>query len=157
MIGQIPEWLQIFLGSMIPGIESRFVVPFAIHEMGWKWYYAFPIGIAGNMILVPFGLLFLHKIEAFLVRYKTWKRFMDKTFPRIRRRADDKIQKYECLALIFFVAVPLPFTGAGLGVVIAYLFNLKFLKSIIMIFIGIVISTSFTTFMYLAFSYILFH
>ena len=58
MIDQLPEWLQIFLFSMIPGFESRFVIPLiAINQFGWIWWKAFPYAIAGNMILVPFGLL----------------------------------------------------------------------------------------------------
>ena len=62
MFENIPIWAQIFLLSMIPGIESRYVVPYAIYEFGWNWWQVFPIALAGNMILVPFGLLFFTKI-----------------------------------------------------------------------------------------------
>lgn len=151
MIDQLPEWLQIFLFSMIPGFESRFVIPLiAINQFNWVWWKAFPFALAGNMFLVPFGLLFLHKIESFLSRYKIFKNAMDVVFPKIRRKADKKIQRYESLALVFFVAVPLPFTGAGLGTLIAYLFDLKFSRSLLMIFIGVFISALFVTFIYLA-------
>ncbi len=156
MINQLPVWLQIFLFSMIPGVESKFAVPFAIYEFEWQWWQAYPIGLIGNMILVPFGLLFLHKLEHFLRRYKSIEKIMDKIFSRIRKRADKKIQRYEYLGLLILVAIPLPLTGAGLGTIIAYLFNLKFSRSILMIFIGVVIATSFTTFLYLTLDYILF-
>lgn len=157
MIYNLPEWLEIFLFSMIPGFESRFTVPvIAMYEYGWEWWQAYPIAIAGNMILVPFGLLFFYKIEEYLKRYNSLRRLMDKVFERIRYNADKKIKRYESIALIFFVAVPLPFTGAGLGVVIAYLFDLKFKTSIIMIFIGVLISTSITTIAYLMGSYLFF-
>ncbi len=156
MIEQLPEWAQIFLFSMIPGIESKFIVPFAIYEFGWEWWQAYPIGILGNIILVPFGLLFLHKLEKFLSRYKSIEKIMVKIFSRIRRKADKKIQRFEYIGLLIIVAIPLPLTGAGLGTIIAYLFNLRFSRSILMIFIGVNIATSFTTFLYLVLDYVLF-
>ena len=58
MFEQLPDWIQIFLLAMIPGFESKFSIPFAIQILNWNWWEAFPIAIAGNMILVPFGLLF---------------------------------------------------------------------------------------------------
>jgi uncharacterized membrane protein len=153
MISQLPQWLQIFLLSMIPGIESRYVIPYAIYEFQWTWWKVYPIAIAGNMILVPFGLLFFKSVEHYLQRYDWWTRSMNKIFPKIRRRADKKIQRYESLALLFFVAVPLPFTGAGLGVLIAYLFDLPLDRSFFMIFIGVLISSSLTTFLFLTGQY----
>ena len=80
---------------------------------------------------------------------------MDKVFSKIRRRVGKKVQIYESLALVFFVAVPLPFTGAGLGVLIAYLFELKFSRSILMIFIGVIVSASVVTIAFLAGHYLL--
>jgi len=156
MIDQIPQWAQIFLYSMIPGVESKVVVPFAIYEFKWEWWQAFPIGLLGNMILVPFGLKFLHKLEQFVRRYEYFEKIMDRIFSKIRKKADAKIQRYEYLALLIFVGVPLPLTGAGSGTIIAYLFDLKFSRSILMIFIGVVIATSITTFLYLALDYVLF-
>ena len=143
---------------MVPGFESRFVIPIiAVNQFGWVWWKAFPFAIAGNMFLVPFGLLFLHKIEDVLGRISFFKKAMDIVFPRIRKKADKKIQRYESLALVFFVAVPLPFTGAGLGVLIAYLFDLKFSRSLIMIFIGVIISSFLVIFVYLTANYLIFY
>jgi uncharacterized membrane protein len=154
MLETLPIWLQIFIGSMLPGVEAKVVVPLTIYQYHCEWWIAFIIGVAGNMILVPFGLIFLHKIEDFLSRFRSFKRTMDIIFPRIRKRADKKIQRYESLALLMFVAIPLPLTGAGIGVLIAYLFDLKFSRSLLMIFIGVLIATSITTFLYLGFSYL---
>jgi len=156
MINQIPEWLQIFLFSMLPGVESKVIVPYAIYEFEWQWWHAFAIGLIGNIILVPFGLLLLHKLEQFVRRYEKCEKIMDKIFTRIRRKADKKIQRYQYLALLIFVGIPLPFTGAGLGTIVAYLFDLKFFRSIIMIFVGVVIATSITTFFYLVLDYTFF-
>ena len=150
IIEHFPEWVQIFLFSMFPGFESRIVVPLvAMHQFGWDWWEAFPISIAGNMFLVPFILKFFHKVEGYLYRFPRWARAMDWGFPLVRKRADSKIRRYETAALLFFVAIPLPFTGAGLGSLIAYLFDLRFSRSLLMIFIGVLISTSMTTLIYI--------
>lgn len=156
MIDQLPEWLQIFLLSMIPLLESRYVVPYSIFEFGWNWWHAFPIAIAGNMFLVPFILRFYHLVEQFGRRFTLVDKTMDWVFSKIRKRADNKIQKYESLALLIFVAIPLPFTGAGLGSLIAYLFDLPFYRALLMIFIGVVISASITTFVFLSWQYLFF-
>jgi len=156
MIGILPQWFQIFFLSMIPWLESRYVIPFAISSFGWDWWQAFPIAVAGNMLPVPFILLFFKFAEKFLRNYKFWTRIMDWLFSRTRRRADSKIQKYEYLGLILFVAIPLPFTGAWTGSLIAYLFDLKFSKSLLTIFIGVIIAASVMTFLILTGQYIWF-
>jgi len=147
----LSEAFQIFLLSMIPGLESRFVVPLiAINNFGWEWWQAFPIAIAGNIILVPFILMLFHKVERYLRKFPSWKKAMEWGFPMIRRRADDKVRKYEELALVIFVAIPFPLTGAGLGSLIAYLFDLPIKRSFPMIFIGVIISTLSTTLLFLS-------
>ena len=149
MIQTFPEWLQIFLFSIIPVIEYRYVVPlYAINECGWIWWHAFPIAILGNIILVPFILLFFQRAERYLRKFPKWKNAMDWGFPLVRKRADSKIRKYETASLIIFVAIPLPFTGAGLGSLIAYLFDLPIKKSFLMILLGVLISTTTTTILY---------
>jgi len=154
VIDGLPEWGQVFLYSMIPGLEARFTIPFiAIHEFGWYYWQAFPIALLGNMFLVPFILIFFKRIEQWLTRFPTWKKAMNWGFPIIRRRADKKIRTYETVSLIFFVAIPLPFTGAGLGSLIAVLFDLRFSHSLCMIFIGVLISSVITTMIYLTGSF----
>ena len=70
---------------------------------------------------------------------------MDWLFSRTRDRADKKIREYEYLGLLLFVALPLPFTGAWTGSLIAYLFDLEFKRSLFTIFIGVLIAASIMT------------
>jgi len=151
MFDMFPEWFQIFFGSMIPWVESRYIIPYAIWESGlnWPWWQAFPLAILGNMLPIPFILLFFKFIEKFLRRFKFWTKIMDWLFERTRKRANTKIRRYEVLGLLVFVAIPLPFTGAWTGSLIAYLFDLKFSKSLIIIFIGVLIAATITTILYL--------
>jgi len=149
MFDMLPEWFQIFFGSMIPWIESRYVIPYAMWEFHWHWWQVFPLAVLGNMLPIPFVLLFFKFVEKFLRRFRFWTKIMDWLFERTRKKADAKIRKYETLGLLLFVAIPLPFTGAWTGSLIAYLFDLKFSRSLLTIFVGVVISATLTTILYL--------
>jgi len=140
MFDFLPHWFQIFFFSMIPWFESRYVIPYAMLGLGWSWWHAFPFAIVGNVLPVPFILLFFHHVEKFLRRFRFWVNVMDWLFLKTRKRADRKIRRYEHFGLLLFVAVPLPFTGAWTGALVAYLFDLDFFKSLFTIFVGIVIA-----------------
>ena len=145
MFDMLPDWFQIFFGSMIPWIESRYIIPYAMWELHWQWWQAFPLAIIGNLLPIPFILLFFKYVERFLRNYESWTRFMEWLFAKTRKRANYKIKKYEHLGLLVFVAIPLPFTGAWTGALIAYLFDLNFSKSLITILIGVVIAATIIT------------
>jgi uncharacterized membrane protein len=133
---------------MIPWIESRYVIPYAMWELNWHWWQAFPLAVVGNIIPIPFVLYFFKFIEVFLRKYPFWKKIMDRLFERTRNKAYSKIEKFEVLGLLIFVAIPLPFTGAWTGALIAYLFDLHIVKSTIIIFLGIIISASIMIILY---------
>ncbi|MEA2055611.1 MAG: small multi-drug export protein [Candidatus Thermoplasmatota archaeon] len=145
MLDFLPVWFKIFFFSMVPWLESRYVIPFTILDLGLEWWQVYPIAVIGNMVPVPFILLSFKHVEKFLRNFKFWANLMDRLFARTRKRADAKIRRYEHLGLLLFVAIPLPFTGAWTGALIAYLFDLKFTKSIITIFIGVLIAATITT------------
>ena len=145
MFDILPEWFQIFFMSMIPWFESRYVIPFAVVVFGWDWWQVFPLAVIGNMVPVPFILLFFKYVEKYLRNYRFWTRIMDWLFAKTRKRADRKIKIYEYVGLLLFVAIPLPFTGAWTGSLIAYLFDLRFSKSVVTIFLGVIIAASIMT------------
>jgi uncharacterized membrane protein len=65
---------------------------------------------------------------------------MDWLFARTRKKAGSKIRKYQYLGLFIFVALPIPFTGAWTGALIAHLFDLKSSKSLLAIFMGLILA-----------------
>lgn len=136
----LPDWFQIFFGSMLPWLEARYIIPYAMLILKWNWWGAFPIAIIGNFLPIPLILLFFKYVEKFLRKYNFWEKIMDSLFERTRKRADIRIRRYEYLGLLLFVAIPLPFTGAWTGALIVYLFDLNFTRSLVTIFIGIIIA-----------------
>jgi len=150
MMDIVSEGFWIFFWSMVPWWEARYTIPLIAMELfKWEWWQALPVALVGNMLPVPCILLFFKFGEKFLRNYRFWTRILDWLFVHTRRRADAKIKRYEHLALIVFVAIPLPFTGAWTGSLIAYLFDLKFFRSLVTIFIGVIISVVITTLLYL--------
>ncbi len=132
-------YLYVFLIAMLPFAELRGAIPYGIYA-GLDPVWVYIIALIGNMVPVPFILLFLRDLEKFLRRYKRVSRIMDKIFERTYRKANDKVRKWEYLALILFVAVPLPGTGAWTGSLIAYLFKMDIKKSMVVIFLGVAIA-----------------
>ena len=135
-----PNWFIVIFISMIPIIELRGAIPVALTVLNMNWKTVLPLAIIGNLIPVPFILLYFDKIEIFLRRFKIFNRFFDWIFERTRRRAEEKIKKYGELIVILFVAIPLPFTGAWTGSLVAYLFEINFKKAFLCVTLGVIIA-----------------
>lgn len=136
--GIAPEW-AVFLTSMIPVVELRGALPLAINLFHIPWYKAFLISFIGNIIPVPFILVFLRPITNLLCKINTFKKFFDWLFERTRKKSS-VIEKYEELGLMIFVAIPLPGTGAWTGALLAYLMDIDFKKSIFFIGLGVFVA-----------------
>ncbi|MDI6855212.1 MAG: small multi-drug export protein [Candidatus Thermoplasmatota archaeon] len=136
---ELTPHLIIFIISMMPFAELRVAILMGLLYNLPLWQ-VFSISVLGNILPVPFIILFFSYIEILLRRYKRWDRVLTRLFDRTRRRANPKIQKYKTLGLIAFVAIPSPFTGAWTGSLIAYLFGLKLTKAILTISIGVIIA-----------------
>ncbi|MBO4406530.1 MAG: small multi-drug export protein [Clostridia bacterium] len=130
--------LKEFFVAMLPIVELRGAIPYAL-AMDIPLKIAFPIAILGNMFPVPFILLFFDKA-------KVWFRnvpLVGKVFAWVDKRAAAKakgITRLEFLAIILFVAIPLPGTGAWTGSVIATALGMKLRKSIPAVLIGVLIA-----------------
>ncbi len=139
-LSSLPPWAVVFFIAMLPFVELRLAIPVAIALYHMPPLEAFLISVAGNMLPVPFILVFLEDVERFLRRWDRWNRVLDRLFERTRRRAGGKVERWEELAVVLFVAIPLPGTGAWTGSLIAYLFDLDRKKSLACIFLGVLIA-----------------
>lgn len=95
--------------------------------------------ILGNMLPVPFILLLLGPVSNLCMRVPVGKKFFDWLFARTRRKTAD-IEKYEFWGLAIFVAIPLPATGAWTGAMAGWLLGLNFFRSLLSIFIGVLVA-----------------
>ncbi len=142
-----PTELVTVLLATLPIVELRGAIPWAMAPSpggGMEWTQAVPLSIIGNMIPIPFILLFLGPAEKFLCRWSFFRKFFDWLFARTRKRSK-LIEKYGAIALILFVGIPLPITGGWTGSVAAYLLDIPFWKALIFIFIGVCIASVIVT------------
>lgn len=144
MVEELLRWevapeLIVFIVSALPVTELRGALPLAINLFGMPWYKAFCLAVAGNLLPVPFLLLFLESIVKWVSKVDIGKRLVDWVFQRTRRQGKF-IERYERVGLVLFVAIPLPMTGAWTGSIAAFLLGLKFRYALISILCGVIIA-----------------
>ena len=129
------EWI-IFIISLFPILELRGGL-IAAGLLGVPWAKAFAICFVGNMLPVPFILLFIRKIFEVMKRSKAFKKIVIKMEKKAEKNGE-KVKKYELLGLFLLVAIPLPGTGAWTGALVAALMDIRLKKSIPAIALGVV-------------------
>jgi len=146
--------LWVFLISAAPIVELRLAIPIAMVTYNMDWYSAFLICFIGNLIPIPFILLFLGPISELLSRIGIFNRIINWVFKRTRQRGG-LVEKYGWLGLIMVVAIPLPGTGAWTGSLLAFLFGIRFKPAFLSIVCGVFIAgVIITTLTYLGISFI---
>ena len=115
----ISEKAVVFLISMMPLLELRGGL-LASSLLKVSAVQAIPICIIGNILPIPFILLFIKKIFQWMKKIKCFRGLIEKLENRAMGRSE-KIQQYEFWGLVLFVGIPLPGTGAWTGALIASL------------------------------------
>ena len=136
--------LVVLVISALPVLELRGALPVAINLFHFPWYYALLLAIIGNLLPVPFLLLFLSNISRLLSKIGIFEKMLHWLFEHTRRRGKI-INRYERIGLTLFVAIPLPVTGAWTGSLAAVLFGLKFKHAFLSIFVGVLIAGAIVT------------
>jgi len=128
----------VFFISMLPIIELRGAIPVgAANDIPFLLNYF--VCVAGNILPVPFLILFAKKLLVWLSHFNKIGSF----FKKITNKADEKaktIGKYELLGLYLFVAIPIPGTGAWMGSLVATVLRLRLIPSFIVIVCGVLTS-----------------
>lgn len=137
------KFLTIFLISMIPLIELRGAIPIAM-GMGLPFIPALIVSVLGNMLPVPFIYFFARKVLV----WGSDKRYIGKFFRFCLvkgERAGQKLVKATgrgglFLALLLFVGIPLPGTGAWTGALGASFLNMGFKSTVLSVSLGVILA-----------------
>lgn len=129
----------VFIISMLPVLELRGGL-LASSMLGVPITTAIPVCIAGNIIPIPFILLFIKKIFQWLKKVPVFEKLVLKLENRALKKSDS-VKKGEFWGLAMFVGIPLPGTGAWTGSIIASLLEIDFKKAVLSELIGIAIAT----------------
>lgn len=133
--GSVAKEIIVFVVSMIPILELRGSI-LAAGFLKMEFLSTFIIAVLGNMLPIPFILLFIDKIFGWLKQTK-FKDIVEKLEKRALSKSD-QIRKYGKFGLFLFVAIPLPGTGAWTGALAASLLRMKPKDSIWPIFFGVI-------------------
>lgn len=127
--------MMTFFMSAIPVVELRGGIPWGVaHDL--PPLVSYTAAILGNMLPIPFILLFLRRAFNWLRNFEKTKALVE----GLERRAHlkgRKVDKYKDLGLVILVAVPLPGTGAWTGALVASVLDIPPRKSLLLIFIGV--------------------
>lgn len=136
------KYLIVFLISMVPLIELRGAIPYAV-GFNLPTVPSYIVAVIGNMIPVPFIFLFARRIlewgkdKRFIGGFFTW--CLEKG-EKGGKKLEEKAGKGLYVALLLFVGIPLPGTGAWTGTLAASFLNMDFKKSVLYVLGGVILA-----------------
>ena len=128
------------LVSMLPIIELRGGVPFGVAVLGLPSELAFPAAVIGNLIPVPFIIVYIRRVFELMRKYLPWLNGIVDKLEKKAHLKGQKVQKYQYLGLWLFVAIPLPGTGAWTGSLAAAFLDMPLRKALPSIIAGVVLA-----------------
>jgi len=122
----INDGLRIALIAALPISELRGAIPIALTIYKMPVFLAYIFAVLGNIVPAIFLLLFLKPFSEYLRQWRYFDIFFKWLFKRTRRNTEEKFEKYGAIFLLFFVAIPLPVTGAWTGSAAAFILGIRF-------------------------------
>ena len=130
--------LLTFFISMVPVLELRGAIPVGVAG-GLPPLAAMAVAVCGNLVPVPFIILFIRRIFLWM---RSWEK-LSVIVEKLERRAEEKsetVKKYAWIGLCILVAIPLPGTGAWTGALVAALMNMRLKQAMPAIILGVIIA-----------------
>lgn len=138
----LTKYIIVFLISMVPLIELRGAVPYAIY-LGLPIIPSYIIAIIGNMLPVPIIFFFARKV----LEWGKDKKIIGKFFTFCLEKGEKGGNKLKAkaknglyVALFLFVGIPVPGTGAWTGTLAASILDMDFKKSVIAVMSGVILA-----------------
>jgi len=131
--------LLTFLVAMVPVVELRGAIPFGVVR-GLNIWTAIIASVLGNLVPVPFIILFIRRIFAWMRAHMPK---LDGLVTRMEKKAEKNraaVEKYAFWGLAILVAIPLPGTGAWTGALVAAMMEMRLKRAFPAIVIGVVIA-----------------
>lgn len=124
---------------MVPVVELRGAIPFGVAS-GLSIWTSILVSIFGNLVPVPFILVFIRRIFSWL---RTRNEKLNALVTRLERRAEQKketVIRYAFWGLVILVAIPLPGTGAWTGALVAAMMEMRVKRALPAIVLGVIIA-----------------
>lgn len=130
--------LYIFALAMVPVIELRGAIPLGA-GLDLPWWVTFLTCVVGNMVPVPFILLFIRQILHWMKKIRHLDKIANWVEEKARKHSN-QVTKYATWGLVLFVGIPLPGTGAWTGALIAAMLDMRLKYALPSIFFGVLIA-----------------
>jgi uncharacterized membrane protein len=131
---------------MLPIAELRLALPMALEYYGLPLWRSLFLTISGNFIPAVILVYGLRWVSQFLSdRFVFWAKFFKWLFEHTHMRHTKKFEIWGAVALISFVAIPLPVTGAWTGALASFVFEIDKKKALVYILAGIIIASGIVT------------
>ena len=130
------QLLAAFFVSMLPIVELRGGLPYGV-ALGLNYPEALAAAVLGNMLPVPFIIVYIRRVFAWLrMRHAWWGEKI--TWLETRAHLKGRlVRKYSSVGLLLLVAIPLPGTGAWTGALVAALLDMRLKRAVPVIFLGV--------------------
>lgn len=135
----LKEAFMTFVMAMLPVVELRGAIPFGVVS-GLSIQASFVLSVLGNLLPVPFLVVFTRKVFEWLQSKNEWLR---KIVERLEKKADKNkeiVLRSEFWGLMILVAIPLPGTGAWTGALVAAMLNMRLSRAIPSIGLGVLLA-----------------
>ena len=136
----VGEFVFTMLVSMIPVVELRGGIPFGVATLGLPYPTAFGAAVIGNMLPVPFIIVYIRRIFQWMRRRMPRLDGMVDALERKAHLKGRKVSRYKYLGLTLFVALPLPGTGAWTGALAAAFLDMPLRRALPSIVLGVVLA-----------------
>ncbi len=128
-----------FLMAMVPVVELRGAIPYGVIA-GLSVHEAFVLAVIGNLLPIPFLVVFTRKVFEWL---RTKSDGLDRMVCRLEAKADknkELVEKSEFFGLMLLVAIPLPGTGAWTGALVAAMLDMRLKRAMPAIILGVLVA-----------------
>ena len=129
--------LMTFFISMLPVVELRGAIPVALAH-GMDLWPAIAVSVLGNLVPVPFIIVFIRQIFTWLRQKSEWLNRGVTSLEQRAARKSDTVRKYTFWGLFILVAIPLPGTGAWTGALVAAMLKIRIKRAFPAIALGVV-------------------
>ena len=139
-MGNLQQEALVFFLSALPIGELRAGIPIGL-SFDLKPWLVYCLAVLGNLAPVLPILFFMEPVSRWLMEHSQFfDRVLGGLFEKTRVKHGERIERYGAIALIAFVAIPSPGTGAWTGSLVAWLFGIKHRYAIPAIVVGVLIA-----------------
>ncbi|MCF7832678.1 MAG: small multi-drug export protein [Candidatus Marinimicrobia bacterium] len=134
------DLIQVILVTMIPTLELRASLPYAILVLEMPWFTAFLLVVVINIILGPIVYFALRFFLNIVIKIPLFNSLYERSLHKVQTKIQPKVEKYGEWGLALFIGIPLPGSGVYTGALAAFVLGIKPKKFMIATVIGVLIA-----------------